>query len=501
MCTSKEETLRLRRDLCKLIEYTIAQAESTADDSAMPEPHRLQEVFGVGYTPAERTRTMYRDYHKLVLDLFATVGGNPTKARELFEYASRKLSAGASATIEDRRLAQVNQAVVSSLAAWFTRARAEAGNGRRTTKLAQAMQTIFRALALAPELGAVSFASVSRACSLGKHGVEHLKAQLKPSQSFVNEGDVAALFDDRCQRRKDAIPLAQIEWLVNDCWNSNDFTRESEKKKDEVFDPHKRGKNRIEHHRKRWLEVPLCGLEGFYASVQTKGKVDWGPDFHMSNAFILQHRPFWVKDPTRDVCLCRFHLEFDLLATGFTKLRRAVSCDCSVCKACPPLSTGRQLRKALTCPRAEGAEFDQPACVNGKCESCKECKLLVTLMCPSAQAQAASKVLPWERYEKRCTGQDAATAEDTFKHDFYQVSGNGNMLLDELKATMKTFNPHNDLAAWQGKEWQCIKANFSRGSYVSVQDFAENIHHIVRFEPQSKYWSQVHRLSPQTDLP
>ena len=67
----------------------------------------------------------------------------------------------------------------------------------------------------------------------------------------------------------------------------------------------------------------------------------------------------------------------------------------------------------------------------------------------------------------------------------------GNELLDYIKAKLVTFNPHQDLAAWQDQDWQHLKSEFPRGSFVTVQDFAENIHHTVRFEPQSKYWTQV----------
>jgi hypothetical protein len=72
----------------------------------------------------------------------------------------------------------------------------------------------------------------------------------------------------------------------------------------------------------------LCGPDGFYASVVAKGKQRWGDDFHMSSTFIRDHRPWWVKDPSRDVCLCRYHLEFDLFATGLGKLRKQLKCYC-----------------------------------------------------------------------------------------------------------------------------------------------------------------------------
>ena len=56
--------------------------------------------------------------------------------------------------------------------------------------------------------------------------------------------------------RSDAYSQEQIDWIVSECWLSDDFTRESEQKKHEVDDPHSRQKDR-KHHRLRWLEYPL----------------------------------------------------------------------------------------------------------------------------------------------------------------------------------------------------------------------------------------------------
>ena len=43
----------------------------------------------------------------------------------------------------------------------------------------------------------------------------------------------------------------------------------------------------------------------------------------------------------------------------------------------------------------------------------------------------------------------------------------------------------------QDDDWSALKTDFPRGSFVSVQDFSENHHHIVRNEPQAKYYQSV----------
>jgi hypothetical protein len=185
------------------------------------------------------------------------------------------------------------------------------------------------------------------------------------------------------------------------------------------------------------------GPNGFYAAVVKNGKEEWGPDFHMSSTFIRDHRPFWVKDPTRDVCLCRYHLAFDLYAKGLKKLRQSIGCKCDVCKNPMECATGRELRRSLTCPRGDD-EYDDRACINGECDTCADGALLDLIMCPDAQNLASDAEVRWERYEKQPTGQVCSSShrfcslhtthphrlvvfpqdefgEDTYKHDFYEV--------------------------------------------------------------------------------
>jgi hypothetical protein len=261
----------------------------------------------------------------------------------------------------------------------------------------------------------------------------------------------------------------------------------------QVYDPKSRQKDR-EHHRLRWLEYPLgefyvrCKEKAATKAVQAGWK-----DFAPSKWTIAKHRPFWVKDATRDVCLCRYHLEFDLLAKGLTTLRRAVKCpdNCETCKSCPPPTTGLALRAALTCPRPDGASFDAIDCVQGKCSLCCDLQLLANVMCPARREIARCHELKWERYLKQHDGQDKATGEDRYKHDFFEQRGTGGELLEQIALCLKKFNPHHDLAKAQDLDWSNLKAHFPHKSFVSVQDFSENFHHTVRFEPQSKYYQQV----------
>ena len=298
---------------------------------------------------------------------------------------------------------EVATAIVASLREFFSAAKQRVGMGRPPKKLAQCLQVVLAAVARAPMLGGVSMARVADALELGAHGTKKLNARSDAADAFCAKGVFESLYDSRCKERSDKFSDEMVEWLVSDCWLSNDFTRESEAKKDEVYDPKTRAKDR-QHHRLRWLEVPLME---FYRQVVDRGRsicVEKGwckrpEDFHMSATYVRKHRPFWVKDPTRDVCLCRYHLEFDLLANGLSKLRTAIPCpdDCATCKAASPLKTGLQLRAALTCPRlAADDRYDDRRCIMNNCHTCSNAQLLSNIMCPARQSLASEQQIKWE---------------------------------------------------------------------------------------------------------
>ena len=487
---SQLEVNELKLDLSRMQRWAAQQAlQPSTPTDALPSPRQLAETLGSGYSLTERGRTFYNHYYRAFEFVTAMTAGDLEKTRSLFEYAAARLHVSVAPTVSKRQLA-VQSGVLSALREFFTAAYEKVGKGRPPKKLAQSLQAVLTAIARAPELGGVSMAAVADALALSARGVAKLSARATVAEDFVTDGVFEQLFDDRCVRRSDAIPQEQIDWLVQECWLSDDFTRESEKKGDEVYDPTSRKQDR-QHHRKRWLELPLCE---FYSKVAERGKERWKGEWTgMSSNFIREYRPYWVKDATRDVCMCRYHLEFDLLAKGLSQLRKAVPCpnNCDLCKACPPLTTGLQLRAQLTCPRPEAETYDARACVDGSCTQCSGLQRLSTIVCPARREVMRDQQLKWERYEKRFVGQDPTTGEDKYKHDFFQQQGSGAELIEDIEAAIKKFNPHHDLAKQQDADWTALKRNFPRGSFVSVQDFSENFHHQVRFEPQSKYYQQV----------
>lgn len=246
--------------------------------------------------------------------------------------------------------------------------------------------------------------------------------------------------------------------------------RVSEKAADEMRDPADR--KAPDRYRIIWLEERVGVM---YEAMLKAGKAKFGAAlFHMSWTYFLDLRPFYVKDATRETCMCVYHLRWTEMANSLHSYRTAlrqqkvatsyptlalsrvplhfwlcpqtltydvaslllplqsraassqsrvrslaqvVSCSCSVPR------NEKELRKSLCCPRAAGAKLDNIDCIMQRCGECKDLKKLTSgpgSLCaeemrdPGGAGLALS--LKVEMYEKQAyTTKDGTTKE---KKDF-----------------------------------------------------------------------------------
>ena len=108
-----------------------------------------------------------------------------------------------------------------------------------------------------------------------------------------------------------------------------------------------------------------------------------GEDFKYSWPKFLELRPFWVKNATRETCMCVYHLRWAEFANGLTTYRKTLkaqnitACDCN---ATAPRNE-KALRKSLTCARREGEavqSLDNTECIHGRCFECQDLKKLTS---------------------------------------------------------------------------------------------------------------------------
>lgn len=283
--------------------------------------------------------------------------------------------------------------------------------------------------------------------------------------------------------------------LVDENNEVYNFTRQAESTSKVVRDPSDR---KSVPHRIHWLEETIGVI---YASMLKRGKQVFGEQFHMSWPYFLDLRPYYVKDATRETCMCVYHLRFDEMANGLLRYRRTLrrervaTCNCSI-----PQSS-RDLRKQLVCAGDDGLDtmfhsLDAVDCIMQKCEDCMELRKLFngpSSMCeqetrdPGGGSEALQ--VKFESYDKiKYTTKDGT---DKDRKDFVSRQLPFSQFKSELMEYWPKFLAHHNDAKWHDDDFASIKARLRCGHVAAVIDFAENYSHQPRFEHQSKYFSQV----------
>jgi len=195
----------------------------------------------------------------------------------------------------------------------------------------------------------VSYKDIGERLGLAPELIGKCKASFN---KLVDDCEWEQLFDDHRAVRCDTLP---DKWkahglqfwtdaeLLDPAGQLYGFVRYSERAKDQIRDPANRTSK--ETFRIAWLEA--C-VRDVYAAMKAAGEATW-PDFHMSLTVFSGLRPFYVKDATRETCMCIYHMRWVELCLGGAayrhKLREHQTAACS----CPVLKNGDEWRKS---PRA-----------------------------------------------------------------------------------------------------------------------------------------------------
>ena len=165
-------------------------------------------------------------------------------------------------------------------------------------------------------------------------------------------------YDLRGNERSDKLPDKYVQLAVS-VWEQ--VTRPSERKKDQLKPPFQKDGPL---HAVHWLEMRIAEV---HAAILEKGKETFGDEFHFSYGFTFAVKPWFVKKVERDLCLCIYHLEFDLFVKklySFLKYLRANHyCQCDF----PSFHSLHDFRNAAMCPKPPGSEFYQEACASKTC--------------------------------------------------------------------------------------------------------------------------------------
>eukprot|EP00965_Chrysotila_dentata_P193760 6175947-Pleurochrysis_carterae.AAC.2 len=105
----------------------------------------------------------------------------------------------------------------------------------------------------------------------------------------------------------------------------------------------------------------------FYNEVQKKAAIRW-KGWKPTSRFIRLQRPYRVRDATREVCLCRYYLQWETYATAFYRFVRKLDCKCDKCSQAAHVRSGVLLRRLQTCERENEFDLVRRPCVYNKCK-------------------------------------------------------------------------------------------------------------------------------------
>ena len=467
-------------------------------------------IVGLGYRDDQKRSLIYHHLKKLMASLHAVTGGDAKKAKQLGDLLHVRLHAGelrreavsaSAAEAAAHQEATINAAIVASIAA-FTQALHDAtAKGRYPNKVRAAMQVVGTAVSQAAVLAPshVSVAAIGEAINLSPKLIQECRARYEA----IFDAEWEMLFDTRGAVRADSMDPQWCEharqfWtneeLTDERGNLYDYVRASERKADEMRDPNDRKSQR--RWRIFWLEEKVHVI---YDEMVRTGELAFGDKFHFSWPAFLALRPFYVKDATRTTCMCVYHLRWRELAEALFNYRKGLRDDRVSSCSCTWPSSERWLRKQLICEPSSDNGINDIACIQQRCDICKDLKLLfdgttkgslcADEMRDHGDAGGDAHMVKVELYETtKYTLKDGSVKD---KKDFVSKEIPFSTYKRELCEYWPHFIAHHNDSKWHDTDFSSLKTNLPRGKAAVVIDFAENYSHKPRREHQSKYFSQV----------
>ena len=431
----------------------------------------ILDSIGEGFNAARTLRRHTAEWRTKILGRY---GVDVQKAASVIEHLHSQISPPTSTS------ASTSEHALASISGWFTTMR-EAHKGRMPNDVRAAWRAVHMALVLCHEDISDAKMALETGCSR--------KVLAEERERYFNwvEGSEETLINFRSKVRSDKTPKEWVDYCIEQ-WCSDDHTRCGEGKADYDIDPF----DRTNQMRRRYLDVQIGDV---VAAVQSGGEekfpaghtYDDGvvrPAFHMGWKMVSALRPFYVKDNTRDTCLCwrceRWKHAAAALYFTRCEIKKTTGCDC------PNKRGGYDLLQQFMCnPKT-------PDCIDSKCEKCKGPRLVFgeggAICKEEFDMLEAVPAVKWERYEK-CPYITKAGDEKTVM-DFKRVETPAAELLGEVRDMEAETRAHYQHFKWCAKDKRHVRTNVARGTVHSIQDFSENGNLQPKREIQSRYFRE-----------
>lgn len=349
-----------------------------------------------------------------------------------------------------------------------------------------------------------------------------------PSYVFARWGETpeekeeaTRLFETRGRLRSDRVPEEWKAFMFSEVWHG--LTRISACSKETMRNPADRNdKQRYPYH---FLE---CSVQHLYELGVKLGKEHFGEEFHFSYTQFLLLKPFYIKKPRQEQCMCIYCLEMTNIYHGISRFisnrRGTHPCpdDCTWKR--PNSADGsnthdiknfRDFRAALLCPKPEGSEWYRDSCVLRSCSVCGGANLNLpyctthTLFWETvpesdprrAEMLASDEIDDRGRYKCDYVSVERLVSKSSLRRDgsekkvkdFAEEFMHVEDVIQLLDTKFPAYIRHHHLYRWQNENWTAQR-NPRRGTACSVQDFSQKYTHLLMEEYQSRYFNAISSL-------
>ena len=292
------------------------------------------------------------------------------------------------------------------------------------------------------------------------------------------------------------------EWAECVVFMLDDLCRASECKKDQATNPSPPHNKHTVH----WIEMKMEDMRDI---IEKGGKLKFGIGFSLSTWKLRDLKKYYHKYPGRNVCLCRYHMDWDHRFDALRRWKAQVKKELNLSEDCPDcasIPSSQALREFFCCPRKADCnacteserccnvqscnQYYQPACVSRSCPACvKNIEKLVCQRCCDAMPTISHQ--HWTDGIYKCKdGREKKT------WDFQTTDSPIQDFLSSLDEYTREFLPHHNRAKFLDHDWKKlfdnVSENGSRADRIAVvMGYANSYSHEHRDEHYQEFWNQL----------
>jgi len=270
-------------------------------------------------------------------------------------------------------------------------------------------------------------------------------------------------------------------------WEEN--TRQSECTKDVASNPFKDPvTGKFPQHRIHWLETRITDL---LDTMCILGRREYGSGFHLSERKMVDLKPFYVKIPGRETCLCRYHMAFEHRFNALRRWKQLAHRDVHTnpamqCADCMPAPTSAaECRQRLCCPRGDSVYYRRNCCER----SCSDCNCNLDTLTTSDERAARPRIsfMQWTSCPYTCKDGREVPA-----FDFVEAEVPIETFLKDTNDSLGEFLPHHNRAKWLDNDWSALWNHVSAkpNRFATVMDYANSYTHLLKNEHMQRFWVQ-----------